>query len=105
MKRSTAKPTRAIVKFARQQPGGVIRWHEARDLYLEESEAARRDERMAKRNSIRLMAARVRGRNSVSGNRHYHLSLNSLLKRNFYRVEGTQGFYVLKATVFNSDHL
>lgn len=69
-------PTRLIVEMAQKAPGGVIRWYEARDQYLKGSEAARRDER--------------------KGQRNYHMSLKQSLDRNFLKVEGTDGFYVLR---------
>lgn len=92
-------PTREIVKLARTSPGGIIRWHEARDVYLEQSESARRDEQAARKNRVSLSLARARRRNSVSGSRHYHLSLQRVLKRNFVKVQGTDGFWVLKHSV------
>ena len=69
-------PTRLIVEMAQKKPGGVIRWHEARDQYLKGSESARRNER--------------------KGERNYHMSLKQTLDRNFLKVDGTDGFYVLK---------
>lgn len=69
-------PTRLIIEMAQKKPGGVIRWHEARDQYLKGSEAARRNER--------------------KGERNYHMSLKQTLDRNFMKVEGANGFYVLR---------
>ncbi len=89
-------PTARIVQMARSRPGGVIRWHEARDVYLEASATARSDEKQAAsraRRGFRLT--------SSSGGRHFHLTLNQLLERNFFKVDGTRGYWVLKSTVFN----
>jgi hypothetical protein len=68
-------PTRLILEMAQRAPGGVIRWHEARDEYLKGSESARRNER--------------------KGERNYHMTLKQCLDRNFLKVQGTDGFYVL----------
>lgn len=76
-------PTREILRLAQAAPGGVIRWYEARDAYLSESEAARRDERRAMRKGNR------------NGNRAYHMSLQRVLDRHFTSVGGVKGFYVL----------
>jgi hypothetical protein len=92
--KNTGHPTREILAFAQSAPGGLIRWHEARDIYLSESEAARRDERRAER--FRKLNGKSR-----NGNCNYHMSLHQLLKRHFYKVDGTDGYYVLKHTVFN----
>lgn len=92
MKR-TGYPTREIVRFARQAPGGLIRWHEARDIYLQESAAAREDERQASQVNRRA--------DRKQGGCGYHMGLSRLLKRNFYRVDGVNGYYVLKSTVYN----
>ena len=68
------RPTREIVKFAQQQPGGVIRWHEAMSIYARESPRSYRPSRP--------------------------LSLNKVLKRNFSKVEGTRGYYVLSHLMY-----
>lgn len=72
-----------IRDWARRQPGGVIRWREARDIYRSMSASARKDERM--------------------GSLHYHMSLKRLLGRDFERVEGIDGHYVLKEMTFGED--
>lgn len=78
-----ASPTQCIRDFARLQPGGVIRWREARDCYLCCSHAPRRDERM--------------------GMRNYHVHIGQVLKRHFTKVEGTDGYYVLTETIAGED--
>lgn len=87
MKKRTGHPTREILRLAQASPGGLIRWHEARDVYLQESEAARRDEKTAMRKG---------GRN---GNRNYHMNLQRILKGSFTKVQGTDGYWVLKHSI------
>ena len=91
-------PTARILRLARAAPGGLIRWHEARDEYLKGSQTARDDEKSA-------ASRRHRGFNltSSSGGRHYHMSLHQALERHFFPVDGTRGYYVLKGVVFNDD--
>ncbi len=83
-------PTAAILVMAQKAPGGVIRWCEARDEYLAHSEAAKRDERKANRLNQLFRNDRK------AGNRQYHMSLHQVLKRHFAKVQGTDGYYVLK---------
>ena len=83
MKRNKNGPTSRILELARTAPGGVVRWREARDEYVLGSEAAQRNERR--------------------GHKNFHMSLKRVLDRYFYKVDGTEGFYVLKSTIFN-DH-
>jgi len=77
-------PTRLILEMAQRATGGVIRWHEARDQYLKGSESARRNER--------------------KGERNYHMSLKQTLDRNFLKVKGIDGFYVLRHMTFGGDN-
>lgn len=56
-------PTSRIVEFARQQPGGVIRWRDADAIYLKASASARKD---------------------TAG--HYHISLARVFDRYFTQV-------------------
>jgi hypothetical protein len=81
MKKKTGHPTREILLWAQSAPGGIIRWREANDIYLDESEAARRDRRNKRNN--------------------YHMSLKKVLKTHFEKVQGTDGFYVLKSRINN----
>lgn len=77
-------PTADILEFARRQPGGVIRWREARGRYLNASMAARADVR--------------RG-----GPYHFHMALGKVLHRYFTKVEGTDGYYVLNESIVGED--
>ncbi len=75
-------PTQAIKERARRQHG-VIRWCEARDEYVASSPNAEREERRARRYH-------------EHNGRAYHMSLGRTLERNFVRVEGVEGLYVLR---------
>lgn len=87
-------PTQEIIKLARQAPGGLIRWYEARDAYLEASAAARANERSASR-TVEMLRRRGNVVRS-NGYRQYHMSLQQVLRRHFRKVSGTDSFYVLK---------
>jgi hypothetical protein len=87
-------PTAHILRMARQAPGGIIRWNEARDEYLKGSQTARDDEKSAASRHRRGFTS------SSGGGRHYHMTLHQTLKRNFLKVEGTNGYYVLKTAAF-----
>lgn len=76
---NTMGPTRAVVEYARAEPGGVIRWREAEDEYCRHSEPARRHRR--------------RGENN------HHIWLKRIFDRHFVKVDGINGFYVLKETI------
>lgn len=89
---NTGHPTREIVKFAQRSPGGLIRWHEARDIYHSESAAARRDERRARTASRFPNLRRMR-----SGNVAYHMNLKRVFDRHFVKVDGVDGHYVLRS--------
>jgi hypothetical protein len=85
MKKKSGKgPTQLIKEMALKAPGGVIRWYEARDAYLEGSESARRNER--------------------KGEQNYHMSLKQTLDRNFLKVGGTDGYYVLYQMTCGGDN-
>ena len=70
-------PTKEIKRMASSQPGGVIRWRDAQAVYLRESESARRDNRR--------------------GSYNFHMNMKRIFKRYFKKVEGVNGFYVLKS--------
>lgn len=103
--KDTGHPTRAIIRFASQAPGGLIRWYEARDAYLSESAAARRDERQAAK--FRFPKFPNFKPHRQNGNMHYHMSLKRVLDRHFLKVEGTDGYYVLRSftdeSIFNQE--
>lgn len=61
-----------------------MRWREARNLYVGHSSAARRDVR-------------------CGGPFHFHMSLGTLLRRHFTKVEGADGYYVLTETIAGED--
>ncbi len=90
-KKAINKPTNLILRMAHKAPGGVIRWKEARDLYLKGSESARDEEKGEQE-------YRQRGGKPTSG-RHYHLSLSRLLERHFEPVAGGRGLHVLKSSI------
>lgn len=77
-------PTANVLAFARLQPGGIIRWHEARKCYLAFSPSAQGDVR--------------RG-----GPFHFHMTLGKVLQRHFTRVEGVDGHYVLNEMMTGED--
>ena len=77
-------PTARVIARALSQPGGVIRWREARDEYLSVSAAARADV--------------IRG-----GPYHFHMALGKVLHRHFVRVEGVWGFYVHRSMLEGED--
>lgn len=79
-----SSPTARIVSFARLQPGGVIRWREARRIYIEHSAAAQRWIR-------------------CGGPFHFHMALGVVLRRHFEKVDGVDGFYVLKESMRGDD--
>lgn len=83
-----------------RSPGGVIRWHEARDEYLAGSKAARDEEdKSHRRRPMIFSLASSKWQKVRSNGRHYHMSLSRVLERHFERVEGVNGFYVLKSTI------
>lgn len=61
--------TREILKFARQQPGGVVRWSEALAIYNREADGA---------------ATGLFGK-----------AVSKIFTRHFTQVEGVRGFYML----------
>jgi len=77
VKRTVGRPCRQIRNYASSRPGGVIRWNEARDIYIKNSEAAKHDEQ--------------------NGETHYHLNIRWIFRKYFLKVEGVRGFYVLKS--------
>lgn len=76
-------PTPRILRMAASAPGGVIRWWEAEEQYLLGSANARRARRL--------------------GSRSYCMGVKRILGRHFVKVEGTNGFYVLKSTIKGED--
>ena len=72
-------PTAAILREAKNEPGGVMRWGEAEMLYRSASYSARREYSM----------------NSSRRSKHFHMSLQRILRKYFTKVEGIRGFYVL----------
>lgn len=69
-------PTQSIIEFARTQPGGVIRWRDAHEEYVCASPKAKRHLR--------------RGENN------HHIWVGEVLRRHFAKVDGVNGYYVLK---------
>lgn len=63
-------PTREIIRFAQQAPGGVIRWCEAENIYRQESDQWRRG-------------------------KAFMQNVSRILKTHFTKVDGIRGFYVL----------
>ncbi len=96
MKRRKDGPTTRILELARSAPGGVIRWHEAEQCYLDGSESARREQR-ASRNIMNRLGKL--GRERVYASANYRMGVKRVLERHFLKVEGTRGYYVLKEAV------
>jgi hypothetical protein len=71
---SRPQPTKKVLEFARQQPGGIIRWSEAEMVYRMESKAARRGH-------------------------GFMQNISRIFDRHFTKVEGVSGFYVLDETI------
>jgi ABC-type long-subunit fatty acid transport system fused permease/ATPase subunit len=97
--RKRPRPTREIVLFALRQPGGVVRWREVRDVYRKSSPAAREQERREASNRHRLYQHLRRGQ----GGLQYHMALSQVLRRHFVKVDGVNGFYVLRNSIVGED--
>ena len=103
-KKGTGHPTAEILKMAMRAPGGLIRWHEARDVYVRESEAAKRDMRSTIRGPVFSNLFSNRSRCRVRTNYRFHMALKKVLDRHFEKVEGTNGYYVLLSSTDESTY-
>lgn len=77
-------PTARIIERALSEPGGVIRWREAREEYISASPSARTDVR--------------RG-----GPFRFHMALGKVLQKHFTKVEGIDGYYVHNSMLEGED--
>lgn len=101
MPRNPGGPTARILELARSAPGGVIRWHEAEDCYVQGSPAAMKERNAAR--SAPFRRGKIRRGWAYHPSLHFHSSVKRVLTRHFEKVEGTKGYYVLRSTIYNDD--